>query len=218
VAEIEEMNWIDVSVPVKSGMAHWPGDIDVSVEGVSRMADGEQCNLSHLHMSAHTGTHMDAPLHFVDGAVSIDQMPLDATVGVARVIEIDVVESIGRSDLESFAIEPGERLIIKTANSARCWDTDEFIKDFVYISEDGAKYLVERKVRCVGVDYLSVAGFYKDTVETHVALLGAGIWIMEGLDLRRIAPGHYDLICLPLKLLGADGAPARAIMRPVVKG
>jgi arylformamidase len=219
VAEIEKMmNWIDVSVPVKSGMAHWPGDIDVSVERVSSMADGEQCNLSRLQMSAHTGTHMDAPLHFVDGAISIDQMPLDATIGVARVIEIGVMEAIGRAELEPFAIEPGERLLIKTANSARCWETDEFIKDFVYISEDGAKYLVEREVRSVGVDYLSVAGFYKDTAETHVALLGAGVWIIEGLDLRGILPGLYDLICLPLKLLGADGAPARAILRPLTQG
>ena len=207
-------DWLDISVPVKSGMAHWPGDIDVSVARVSSIAEGEQCNLSRLHMSAHTGTHMDAPLHFVDGAISIDQMPLDATVGVARVIEIDVPESIGRAELEPFAIEAGERLIIKTPNMVRCWETDEFIPDFVYISEDGAKYLAERKVRSVGVDYLSVAGFYKDTVETHVALLKAGIWIIEGLDLRQIAPGRYDLICLPLKLLGADGAPARAILRP----
>jgi arylformamidase len=212
------MSWIDVSVSVKSGMAHWPGDIDVSVERVSSMADGEQCNLSRLRMSTHTGTHMDAPLHFVDGAISIDQMPLDATVGVARVIEIGVTDRIGRAELEPLAIEHGERLIIKTANSARCWEVDEFIQDFVYISEEGAKYLVERKVRSVGVDYLSVAGFYKDTVETHVALLEAGIWIMEGLDLRGIVPGHYDLICLPLKILGAEGAPARAILRPAAQG
>ena len=205
--------WIDISVPVKSGMAHWPGDIDVSVARVSNMAEGAECNLSQLHMSAHTGTHMDAPLHFVNGAIAIDQLPFETTVGPARVIEIDVPESIGPADLEPFEIGSGERLIIKTANSTRCWETDEFVKDFIFISEAGAKYLVERRVRCVGVDYLSVAGFYKDTVETHVALLGAGIWIMEGLDLRRIPPGRYDLICLPLKLLGAEGAPARAILR-----
>jgi arylformamidase len=205
--------WLDVTVNVKTGMAHWPGDIDVSVARVSNMAEGALYNLSRLHMSAHTGTHMDAPLHFVDGAASIDQIPLDATVGPARVIEIDAAESIGRADLEPFEIEPGERLIVKTRNTPRCWETDEFLKDFVYISEDGAQYLVERKIRAIGVDYLSVAGFYKDTVETHVALLGAGIWIVEGLDLRKIAPGRYDLICLPLKLLGAEGAPARAILR-----
>jgi len=209
----EVSRWIDISVPVKSGMAHWPGDIDVSVTRVSSMAEGAEYNLSQLHMSAHTGTHMDAPLHFVDQAISIDKMPLDATVGPARVIEIDAMESIGRADLEPFEIEPGERLLIKTRNTSRCWETDEFFKDFVYISEDGARYVAERRIRSLGVDYLSVAGFFKDTVETHVALLLAGIWIIEGLDLRGVEPGRYDLICLPLKLLGADGAPARAILR-----
>jgi arylformamidase len=208
-------DWIDVSVPVKTGMAHWPGDIDVSVERVGRIAEGAECNLSNLHMSAHTGTHMDAPLHFVDGAPSIDEMPIDATVGVARVIEIDAREAISRIDLEPFDLEPGERIIIKTLNSARCWETEEFVKDFVYISQDGARYLVERGVRSLGVDYLSVAGFFKETAETHAALLQAGIWVIEGLDLRCVEPGRYDLICLPLKLQGAEGAPARALLRSI---
>jgi arylformamidase len=206
-------NWIDISVPLKSGMAHWPGDIDVSVARVSDMEQGAQYNLTRLQMSAHTGTHMDAPLHFVDQAISIDQMPFDATIGPARVIEIDAAESIGPADLEPFDIEAGERLILKTRNTPRVWETDEFVEDFVYVNEAGAKYLVERKIRCIGVDYLSVAGYFKDTVETHVALLSAGIWIMEGLDLQAVTPGLYDLICLPLKLLGAEGAPARAVIR-----
>jgi arylformamidase len=208
-------NWIDVSVPLKSGMAHWPGDIDISVSRVSNMEEGDVCNVSRLQMGAHTGTHMDAPLHFVNRAVSIDRMPLEATVGEARVIEIDTPVAIERADLERFQIEPGERILIKTRNSSRCWETDEFIEDYVYISEDGAKYLVERGVRTVGIDYLSVAGYFKDLVETHVALLQAGIWIIEGLDLRQIPPGRYDLVCLPLKLMGADGAPARAILKTI---
>ncbi len=209
--------WIDISVPVKSGMAHWPGDIEVSVDRVSNMAEGAQYNLSRLQMSAHTGTHMDAPLHFVNGAISIDQMPLDATIGPARVIQIDAAESIGRAELEPFDIQPGERLIVKTSNTSRCWETDEFVEDFVYVNEEGANFLVDRKIRALGVDYLSVAGFYKDTVETHVALLRAGIWIIEGLDLRQVSPGAYDLICLPLKLLGSEGAPARAVLRPFLQ-
>jgi arylformamidase len=208
------MSWIDISVPVKTGMAHWPGDIDVSVERVSNMAEGAECNLSRLHMSAHTGTHMDAPLHFVDGARSIDQMPIDATVGPARVLEISAQRSIGRVDLEPHGIQPGERILLKTSNSARCWETDSFVENFVYIDQEGARYLVERRVRAVGIDYLSVAGFINDTVETHVILLQAGIWLIEGLDLRQIQPGSYELICLPLKLLGAEGAPARAALRP----
>jgi arylformamidase len=208
--------WIDVSMSVKSGMAHWPGDMDVSVRRVSNMSEGALCNLSCLYMSAHTGTHIDAPLHFVDGALPIDQMPIEATVGVARVIAIDVPEAIGPADLEPHAIQPGERIIIKTANSARCWQTDEFVTDFIYISEEGARYLVQRQVLSVGIDYLSVAGFFKETAETHVVLLEAGIWLIEGLDLRQIEPGRYDLICLPLKLLGVEAAPARAILRPIL--
>jgi arylformamidase len=215
MAEAEKMTkWIDISVPLKSGMAHWPGDIDVSITQASRIAEGAVCNLSSLRMSAHTGTHMDAPLHFVDGALSIDRLPLEAVMGPARVIEVDVPEAIGRADLETHAIQPGERILIKTRNSARCWETDNFVTDFVYISEEGARYLAERQVVSVGVDYLSVAGYYKDTVETHVVLLQAGIWLIEGLDLRGIEPGRYELICLPLKLLGAEGAPARAVLRP----
>jgi arylformamidase len=205
--------WIDVSVPLKSGMAHWPGDIEVAVTRVSSIAEGEICNLSRLHMSAHTGTHMDAPLHFVDGAMSIDQLPFDATIGPARVIEINSPVSISRDDLVPFAPEAGERLILKTKNSLRCWEIHEFVEDFVYISADAANYLAERKIRTIGVDYLSVGGFHRDTVETHVALLDAGIWIIEGLDLRNVPPGCYELICLPMKLLGCDGAPSRAILK-----
>jgi hypothetical protein len=109
--------------------------------------------------------------------------------------------------------ERGERLLFKTHNSGRCWDTDAFVEDFVYISAAGARYLAERRVRLVGVDYLSVGGFRADGVETHRALLEAGIWIIEGLDLRRVRPGGVQLLCLPLKILGGDGAPARALVR-----
>jgi arylformamidase len=209
-------NWIDISVPLRTGMVHWPGDIDVSAERVASMADGSPCNLTCLHMSAHTGTHMDAPLHFVDGARSIDQIPLDVTVGPARIIEIADPVAIRRAELERHDIQPGERLLFKTANSARCWGSDRFYEDFIYIAEDAALFLAERQVRSVGVDYLSVGGFSQDMVETHVALLGAGIWVMEGLDLSKAPPGLCELICLPLKIIGSDGSPARAILRPVV--
>jgi arylformamidase len=206
--------WIDISVPVRTGMAHWPGDIDVTVARVNSIRQGHVCNLSRISMSAHTGTHMDAPLHFVDNAQSIDELPLDATVGLARVIEIHDPVAIHREELERHNIQAGERLLFKTSSSNRCWQTDKFVEDFVYIAEDGAKYLAEKKVLSVGVDYLSVGGFFKDSLETHVALLGAGIWVMEGLNLSGIAGGTYELVCLPLKLIGADGAPARAILKP----
>jgi arylformamidase len=163
----------------------------------------------------HTGTHMDAPLHFIRNARSIDDMPLDVTVGRARVIQIQDPKSIRRDELLGHAISPGERILFKTANSDHAWNSDQFEENFVFIAQDGARYLAGQRVRCVGVDYLSVGGFREDGPETHHALLEAGIWIIEGLNLKDIAPGAYELACLPLKLIGSEGAPARAIIRPV---
>jgi arylformamidase len=220
MAQTDKMNfpvkpWIDISVPVRTGMVHWPGDIDISVERVASIRDGSAYNLSHIHMSAHTGTHMDAPLHFIDDARPIDDLPFDATVGPARLIEIHDPVAIRREELLQHNIQRGERILFKTWCSARAWKSDKFAEDFVYISEEGALYLAEIGILSVGVDYLSVGGFVHDTADTHVALLGAGIWIMEGLDLSQVSAGRYELICLPLKLVGADGAPARAILREI---
>ena len=196
-------------------MVHWPGDPAFHLDRVRDYSKGDELVLSHMDLGVHTGTHMDAPLHFVPGGAAIDQIPLDATVGVARLIEIDDRESVKLAELEAANIQPGERILLKTANSKGCWDTVEFQKDFVYISREGAAYLASLPIRSVGVDYLSVGGFYKDGPETHRALLGAGIWVIEGLNLAGLSAGSYELICLPLKLMGAEGAPARAIARPV---
>lgn len=208
-------HWIDISVPVRSGMVHWPGDIDISVERVASMREGSNYNLSRIHMSVHTGTHMDAPLHFIANGRSIDELPFEATVGEARVIEIHDAVAIRRAELVPHDIQEGERILFKTWCSTRAWKSDKFVEDFVYIAEDAALYLAERGIASVGVDYLSVGGYVHDSAETHVALLRAGIWIMEGLDLSTVEPGTYNLICLPLKLMGADGAPARAILRKI---
>jgi arylformamidase len=140
-------------------------------------------------------------------------MPLDATVGRARVIRIDDPKSIKRGELLPHGIRRGERVLFKTRNSDGAWNSDQFDEDFVFISHDAAAYLAECGILCVGVDYLSVGGFREDGPETHHALLGAGIWIIEGLNLHGIDPGDYELACLPLKLIGSEGAPARAILR-----
>jgi len=206
--------WIDISVPVRSGMVHWPNDPEVEIKRLLNIERGDVCNASHMSMSVHTGTHMDAPLHFVAGGTSIDQMPLDATVGPARVIEITDKESIKADDVRRSKLKADERVLFKTRNSRRAWEGEPFDEDFVYISQEAARLLADSKVRTVGVDYLSVGGYKKDGVETHVALLGAGIWIIEGLNLAKVEPGLYDLVCLPLKLAGSDGAPARALLRP----
>lgn len=205
--------WIDVSVPVVTGMVHWPDNPPVVVDLQLSLARGDAANVSKLSMGAHTGTHMDAPRHFFAEGIGIDQLPLDATIGPARVVAINDPVSIQPEELAPLNLRPGERILFKTSNSAR-WASPNFDPHFIYISREAASYLAEKRVRTVGVDYLSVGGYFHDGAETHHALLGAGIWIIEGLNLSSIAPGSYDLICLPLKLVGADGAPARAVLRP----
>jgi arylformamidase len=158
---------------------------------------------------------MDGPLHFIADGQGLHEMPLDAAIGPARVIEIRDPESIKREELELHHILRGERLLFKTLNSTRCWQTETFLEDFVYISQEAARYLAAVGVQTVGIDYLSVGGYTKDGVETHLALLEAGIWIIEGLDLSQVDPGTYELICLPLKITGSDGGPARAILRKI---
>ena len=176
---------------------------------------GDICTLSSISLSVHTGTHMDAPLHFIKKGSTIDEMPVDATVGRARVIEIRDRHAIHRDELLEHQITASERILFKTANSDHAWNSDEFDEDFIFIARDAAEYLAETNVRAVGVDYLSVGGYKQDAVETHEALLGAGIWVIEGLNLSSVEAGEYDLVCLPLKLVGAEGSPARAILRSV---
>jgi arylformamidase len=206
-------DWIDISVPVRNGMVHWPGDPDFHIERAADQEKGDVATVSRMALGVHTGTHMDAPLHFIRKARSIDTMPLDATVGPARVIPISDRQSITREELLGHAISAGARILFRTANSEHSWKSDNFDEDFVFISQDAARYLAELGVRTVGVDYLSVGGFRKDGLETHSALLGAGIWIIEGLNLSGVDPGEYELVCLPLRLMGAEGSPARAIVR-----
>ena len=207
--------WIDVSVTLRTGMVSWPSDPPARISHVKDMEKGDPCTVSLLEMGAHTGTHMDAPAHFVRGGRGINTMPLDTAIGSARVITIRGRESVKPEELARHRIRRGERILFKTYNSERCWETDTFVEDFVYISAAAARYLVERQVRLVGIDYLSVGGFYADGVDTHQALLKAGIWLLEGLNLKNVRAGRYQLICLPLKIDGGDGAPARALLRPV---
>lgn len=210
-----ETRWIDISVSLRDAMVHWPGDPPISIKRVQDMEQGDTANVSMVSMGAHSGTHIDAPIHFIQQGVGVDKMPLDATVGRARVVEIRDSESIKPEELLRHHIRRGERILFKTRNSSYVWQSDEFVEDFVFISEEAASFLAERCVRTVGVDYLSVGSFKRGGSHVHKILLGAGIWIIEGLDLSRVSPGKYELICLPLKLEQGDGAPARAILRRV---
>jgi len=213
----ENGSWIDITVPVREGMPVWPGDPAPLFERIMDQENGDVCTLTRVAMSAHTGTHMDAPLHFLRKRASIEQMPVEATVGPARVIGIRDRTAIRRAELLPYAIRKGERILFRTANSERDWGSLPFDENFVFIARDAAEHLAECGVRSVGVDYLSVGGYRQDAVETHEALLGNDIWIMEGLMLSDVEPGDYELVCLPLKLVGAEGAPARAILRPEAK-
>lgn len=209
-------DWIDVSVPLHNGMVVWPGDAPFQRSNTLEIAQGGACNLSQISSSAHIGTHMDAPRHYLEGAAGIETLPIAATIGRARVIEIYDPESIRIEELEPHHLAKGDRVLFKTRNSATCWKTDEFQKKYVSIPPDTAQYLAQREVQTVGVDYLSVGGFESGGPETHRTLLEAGIWIIEGLMLEHVPPGDYDMVCLPLRIVGGDGAPARAVLRRAV--
>ncbi|MDY7018062.1 MAG: cyclase family protein [Nitrospirota bacterium] len=210
-----DAKWLDISVALHDGMVHWPSDPAVKITLMQAITDGYCANLTKLDMSAHTGTHMDAPRHYMERGISMEQMPLSAGMGAARVIAIEDPHEIGLSELMRHAPQAGERLLLKTRNSDHDWESVNFMPDFVALSVEAACYLAACKVQTVGVDYLSVGGYYSDGTATHRALLEAGIWIIEGLNLRQAGAGNYEIICLPLKIMGADGAPARAVLRPL---
>jgi arylformamidase len=191
----------DVSVPLREGMVTYPGDPQVRLERAASIAGGDVVNLTRIDFGLHSGTHVDAPVHFIDGAAGVDTVPLDVLVGACEVLE---VPDLSR---DSVAKAPkADRLLFKTPNS-ELWANDEFADGFARLDGASAELLLERSVRLVGVDYLSVGD-----EDAHQALLGAGVVPVEGLDLRGIEPGPYELVCLPLRVVGADGAPARAIL------
>jgi arylformamidase len=212
-SRLSSRGWIDVTIPLRTGMARWPGDPGVRIERRLNIDRGDADNLSAISMSAHTGTHMDAPLHFLKSGKAMDEMPLSAVMGPARVIEIADPESIKPGELLRHKIRRGERILFKTLNSSRVRAADAFFKDYVHISKEAASLLATRRIRTVGIDYLSVGGYKRGGVQTHVTLLKAGIWIIEGLDLFEVKPGNYDLVALPLKIAGGDGAPARVLLK-----
>jgi len=204
--------WIDISVSIYAGMVLWPGDPPVEISHPMHLDRGDVCTVSRLALGVHTGTHVDAPNHFVRGAKGVDSLSLEAMVGPARVIEILEIAAIGEAELSGRGIEHGDRILVKTSNSLRCWNTDEFVSDFAHLTLDGAAYLAGVGVRTVGIDYLSI-GHGDEGPAVHRALLGAQILVVEGLNFSGVEPGEYDLVCLPLKIRGGDGAPARALLK-----
>lgn len=206
------MKFIDVTLALDSNLPVYPGNTPFSLEPVKRISRGDSSNVSTLHLSAHAGTHVDAPLHFIDGAGDADSLPIELLLGRARVIEVTSRKGIGPDDLAGHDLSEDVRVLIKTSNS-RLWGSPEFHKDYVGVTEAGARYLVEHGVKVVGVDYLSVEEFKKPGAPAHRALLGGGVIVIEGLNLRDVDPGTYEMFCLPLRVVGADGAPARVLLR-----
>jgi len=178
------------------------------------MDEGAQSNVSYLELGVHSGTHIDAPHHFLNDGRTVDQLPLDLLIGPCYVVQLaGEIESISAGVLQGLTLPPdATRLLFRTSNS-HLWEQGKcsFVEEFVAISAEAAQWLVGRGIRLVGVDYLSVAPF-GESIPTHTILLEAGVIVLEGLDLSAVPPGSYDLVCLPLKLLGAEGAPARAVL------
>jgi arylformamidase len=204
--EAPQSSWIDISIPFRDRMVHWPGDPEPRIVRLKDRNAGDPTSLMDMHFIDHAGTHIDAPLHFIPGGKTIDQMPVNATMGRARVIEIN-----------PYNIRRGERILFKTRNSEECYKTDEFVEDYVYFSTEVARYLVERGIRAVGLDYLSIGSVKEDQnlKDTHEILLRAGVYIIESINLAGVKPGRYELVCLPLLLEKGDAGPARAIIRPL---
>ncbi len=194
-------------------MPVWPGDPPTRLERVTSIARGDAFNVTAISTCLHTGTHVDAPLHSIEGGGGIESMPLDALTGPARVIEILDQRAIRTSELRPHRIRRGERILFKTGNAARVRRAEEAAEDFVSLSLEAAEHLAACRIRAAGIDGVSIGAADQEGDSVHRVLLGAGIWILEGLNLSAVRPGHYELVCLPLRIPGADGSPARAMLR-----
>jgi arylformamidase len=206
------MKLIDVSVPLNSELPTYPGNTPFSLQAVKRLSSGDSSNVSSVLLSVHAGTHVDAPRHFFDEGPGVETLPLEMLCGRARVIELTTKKGITAEDLSRFDLTEDVRLLIKTHNS-RLWGSSEFHADFIGVTGPAARFLVDRGVKVLGVDYLSVEEYKKPGAPAHRILLGAGTIVIEGLNLRDVEPGTYEMFCLPLSIVGADGAPARVVLR-----
>lgn len=210
----------DVTVPVSNELPTWPSDPGVEITDYRSFAAGDGVNVSMLNLGAHTGTHVDAPAHFIEGAAKVESLPLDALIGDALVIELpEDARVIDEAFVQKHYVGGSERVLFKTRNSAFWSESNpQFHTDFTYLDLPAAKWLVEQGIKLVGIDYLSIEKYASEKHETHLALLSHGVVILEGLNLTGIAAGKYELICLPLRLRSnkGDGAPARVVLRTSV--
>lgn len=204
----------DVSLTIYPGMLKWPGNPPVAIDTVKSIAQGDSSNVSLLHIGTHTATHIDAPGHFIPGAPGVDSIGPEVLLGQARLFQLPEAHHIDRKLLEGLDLKGVERLLLGTRNSALL-KQGRFDLDYAFVSADAARYLVDTGIKLVGVDYLSIEEYQKEGRPTHHILLEAGLVVVEGLDLTGVPAGDYELLCLPLKLKDADGAPARVFLREV---
>jgi len=208
------MKIYDISLPVSGDLIIWPGDTPVTVTPTSSITKGDKCNVSCLKMGMHTGTHIDAPYHFLKEGGTTDSIPIDTFIGKCVVVEANG-NCIEKEDFQSANLNEINKILFKTRNSKLWTGNCPFDTDYVYLGIDAARYLVELNIRLVGIDYLSIEDFKSEDNAVHKLLLQNNVVILEGLNLAGITPGTYELICLPLKLQGCDGAPARVILKSV---
>ncbi|HEX9382943.1 MAG TPA: cyclase family protein [Gemmatimonadaceae bacterium] len=202
----------DISVPIRSGGLVYPGNPEIDISLQQAVAKGASANVSTIRFGSHTGTHADAARHFFDDGQPVDKIPLERLIGPALLVSFgDKVLSVGATELREHDLKGHKRILIRTRNSALL-SQKEFVKDYTYLAPDGAQYLVDLGVELVGVDYLSIEQFHSGHHRTHRTLLAQAVVIVEGLDLSAPAPGEYQFICLPLRIEGCDGAPARAVL------
>jgi arylformamidase len=203
----------DVTLPISNTMPVWPGDPPVQLSKKSHLSRDKShtVTLTAIEMGSHTGTHIDAPYHMIEGGKRLQEFPLDTLVGKATVVEIPGVRSIGRAELERLKWDGIQRVLFKTENSSH-WGDGKFYEEFVYLEPEGAEFLVERGLRLVGIDYLSIDKFKSEKHPTHFVLLTRDIVILEGLNLSSVPAGEYTMAALPLNLQDADGAPTRVIL------
>ena len=202
----------DISVPIRSGGIVYPGNPEIDITLQQAVAKGAGANVSAIRFGSHTGTHADASRHFFDDGQPVDQIPLDRLIGPALLVSFpDTVRAIGAAELKAHDLRGRTRVLLRTRNSALL-SQKQFVPDYTYLAPDGAEYLVDKGVELVGIDYLSIEQFHSGHHRTHRTLLAKSVVILEGLDLSAPPPGEYQLICLPLRIEGCDGAPARAVL------
>ena len=203
---------IDVTVPLSADVPTFPGDPRFQMEFSHRIADGKPYNVARVTLGVHSGTHVDAPYHFLEDGATVEALPLEIMMGKVRVVQVAARDAIDLADVQSLDLTDEIRVLFKTRMSGQL-RKPKFQEDFVYITPAAAAHLVQAGIKFVGIDYLSVEKFQSPDFPTHHSLLRAGVVIAEGLDLSEAEPGEYDMVCLPLRIVGADAAPARVILK-----